>query len=707
MLFKLLAGDAAQKQEVLATLRQLPSRCPRWLADHLANNTDNADIRVPACHVLRLYQQTRDALPRESERSFAYALSHMVNSKTWGSYYPFLRRYQDNVVSMEDSENHDMNKKSQQSLAVEVLASLPEFGPQYRLADGFTLAQHLDGWRAYWRSYFRNQALHGINVEVSSPVYNKIYLKSLTCLHDLTMDGGLQTLISDYLQVFYADVATEFLFTPSCSGIRGGAKARERADHRTFADLATDHTFGLSHMAWLLGWFGSGDESQACDDSFVNDTQAVQTWFHESASCFRPIPELRAIAHSRSDPFMWTSFRRGRASDWSASFHPDAVLGNFSTCMRDGSAHSAMTLLGPPRGDGKNTLCCEYPSPCRVPRRPCHGSPVRDLSLADFLNHTYGQPGGESTDGGLQYGMLRMTHVAQQYVLGTTDFAEDCSFSQIATQSVWMGAMFAASHTDRIGLGGAGGPDTEAIGFPVGRSVYSVPTGVTVPGASVVKRLLKSDPQSLYFFFSQGLLRSLQVTPDGWYCVQDSAAASFGCVRPVGNEGPSGVTRMPLDFHHHKAGLVYTLKRDSWAPIVVQLAPSEAYAGNFTKFIGAVQATSLHWDNSSGLRRLTYTSLLGNTIEMHGRSATPNKVDGDMTQSQCTTGPRQATDTPTYGGPFITGGGTQGRVTISSTVDTEVLDFTSSNPRHMVHATPSAMCARANPDWYNGNGSAA
>lgn len=682
MLLTMYVGDEAQRQATLETLRNIDERCPNWLVASLTNTTKNSDLQVPGCHAMRLYQNTRDLLPSNFQHSVGLALLNMVNSKSWGSYYPFLRQYENgsDVLEMDDSENHDINKKSQQSVAIEILASLPgpHFGPDVVLADGFKVSQHREAWAAYWRSYFRMQALHGINVETGSSVYAKCFLDGLTCLHDLTMDGGLQMLVSDYLQLYFADAATEFIFQPSCEGFRGGAKARTKADHRLFDPVVGDHIYGVAHMGWQLGWFANSSDITKCDSLYSNDTSQnvlQNPWYPESTSCFRPLPQIRAIAQRDAQSFMRSSYRRGRASAWTASFYP-----LLPTCYRDGSIHSSM--VAPPACNGNVGCICYY------------------------LNYTYPAASGASFDSvnasALQYGILRLTHVTPQYVLGTTDFAEDCDFASIAVQNVWMGAVFAASHTDVIGIGGVNFA-TNSTDYPVGTPIFSIPSGVTVPGASVIKRYTKSQADSLYFSFSSTLVHTLHVTPEGWYCVQDSAAASFGCVRPLGNEGTDGVSEGGPQRHHHHQPLIYTLVRDPWSPIIVQMSSSDSYDGNFTAFVAAVQATKLQWDNSTGARHLQYTSLLGNTIEMYGRSIEPNRIDGHVTQAQCTSGPRHSASTPTYMGPFVTGGGAAGSVTIHSAVGSAELDFTAGNPLHRVNGLPSPTCADAHPGWY-GNG---
>eukprot|EP00664_Eupelagonemidae_sp_cell27_P007209 gene7209-4593_t len=173
MMFKLYAGNVTQRREVVDTLRSIDSRCPDWLQAALNNSA--ADLGVPACHVIRVYQKTRDQLPAASKRSFGLALLNMVNDPGWGSYVPFLDRYKDNTFEIDGSENHDMAKKVQQSLAVEVLATLPgpEFGPDAKLSDNSTIGQHRAAWMTYWRSYLRLMALHGINIEIASQIYAK------------------------------------------------------------------------------------------------------------------------------------------------------------------------------------------------------------------------------------------------------------------------------------------------------------------------------------------------------------------------------------------------------------------------------------------------------------------------------------------------------------------------------------------------------
>eukprot|EP00039_Didymoeca_costata_P006880 m.94247 g.94247 ORF g.94247 m.94247 type:complete len:806 (-) comp13435_c0_seq1:231-2648(-) len=660
MLYKVLAGDEQQQQEVLQKLENINDWCPNWLFAVLDNYTKNADLNVPACHALRLYQKTRDVLPNKTLHSFGLALVNMVNTPTWGSYYPFLERFMNDPLELDNSENHDMNKKSQQSLAIEVLASLPgpEFGPDLKLADGYTVSQHLEGWRSYWRSYFRLIALHGINIETGSQVYSKCFLEGLTCLHDLTMDGGLQNLISDYLQVYYADAATEFLVHSDCSGARGGAKARIKADYRLFDDSPSDHGYGISHIGWLLGWFSNLRNESTCNDYFFNDTtSSVITFVHEAATCFRPLPQIQSIAsplRNLQHPFMSTSFRRGRASDFSASFFPV-----HPQCARNGSEHSGMV----------NGTCY-------------------------FFNHTY--PGDEPSNTRLQYGILRHTYIAPEYVLGTVDFAEDCDFNAIAQQNLWMGALFASSYSDKLGLGGVGEVKSWSSSYPVGTGIFSEPSGVTVPGSSAVKRTVKSQAYSLYFSLSRNLFQTLNVTSDGWHCFQDSTAISFGCVRPVGNEGSEELKQISF-----RGGMIFVLSKDPWAPIVVQLSPSSSYSNNFSKFIEAVQGTDLHWDNSTGARYLKFTSLLGSTIEMYGRSINPSTINGTKTQAQCKSGPRHDSNIPNYNSPFMTGGGSWGRVSISSSLQgTSVLDFTATNPRHQVGQMPSEVCSDANPGWY-------
>ena len=198
---------------------------------------------------------------------------------------PFLKHYLDGnfeVLEIDDSENHDMCSKSQQSIAVEILHSMgdagPEFGPQAKLADGHTLEEHKTAWAAYWRSYFRNAALHGINIEIASQIYAKYLFKGLFCMHDLTMDGGLQTLISDFLQIYYADVATEFVSPPGeCQATRGGSKSRV---YGKAAYSFSNNDVVPAQMSWYLGWLGD-----SCNSTY-DDNIAANVFVQEATTCW-------------------------------------------------------------------------------------------------------------------------------------------------------------------------------------------------------------------------------------------------------------------------------------------------------------------------------------------------------------------------------------------------------------------------------------
>lgn len=127
------------------------------------------------------------------------------------------------------------------------------------------------------------------------------------------------TPLSDYLQLYFADAATEYLRQPTCAGVRGGARARTKGDHRAFAPVLGDHVYGVGHMAWQLGWFTNGTDDTGdagCDVAYTNDTSLnvlQNPWYLESTSCFRPIPQVRAIAERGPAPFLQSSrFRRGR-----------------------------------------------------------------------------------------------------------------------------------------------------------------------------------------------------------------------------------------------------------------------------------------------------------------------------------------------------------------------------------------------------------
>lgn len=533
------------------------------------------------------------------------------------------------------------------SLALELIAHLPapEFGPQLRLPDGHTVAEHCEAWARYWRTFFRTRALYGIQVETSSTSYAKYFMEELACMHDITLSESLRSLVSDYMQVYFADAATEYI---SSLAVRGGAKSRCYHDYYSLNDGDP-----LAEVGWLLGWTGNATSYQYATNTFGN------YYIHMAATSWRPLAQLAHIAHSNSDglhkePFTYASQRLGRAADVGGDGGSSKTEGVPWICNRDGGPRGAMVA-----------------------------------GICYFLNVT-------------QPSLLRQTYVTPEFMLGTLTFNPLCNYTAISSQNNLMGAVFSDSTADRLVFGGTGLIDTGRHGsYPLGTEFLSL-SAVQVGPAAVLQRPLNADASNgSYVFISgalphrgrpappgEGLLPSLNKTEEEWWCFHDTngwnndthnSNASFGCVRLVGNEG-SGTTKFSISSHDaddSRGGMLLLPIADMWAPIIVQLARAAEF-DSFATFIEAVRKLPVSWNPSSGHFKMT--TLNGSTIETWAQSKRIPVVDGlpILLSGAAFSG-------HVYGGPYLTGGGATGKVEITHPqTGTVSLDFRSNMTRARV-----------------------
>lgn len=126
------------------------------------------------------------------------------------------------IWSLHATENHNAIVRSSFLLAAKVLLDSPAYG-NLRLDDAHTLREHYGAWLVYWLEYFRQRAREGISVELASPPYEKY---TLACYYNLRDWGGspaLRQIADDFLNLYWADVAQDFL---TKTGTRGGAGQR-------------------------------------------------------------------------------------------------------------------------------------------------------------------------------------------------------------------------------------------------------------------------------------------------------------------------------------------------------------------------------------------------------------------------------------------------------------------------------------------------
>ncbi len=145
---------------------------------------------------------------------------------------------------IDDSENHDIMRRSLNLLASGVLATDPAHA-SLALADGRTLAEHHEAWTAFFVAYLQERARRGLFVERGSPTYAKYTVQSLFNLRDFALSRDVRELAGKLLDLYFADALHETI-----DGVRGGAKSRSY--HDTSSAMGTSDSMRAYHHV-LLG----------------------------------------------------------------------------------------------------------------------------------------------------------------------------------------------------------------------------------------------------------------------------------------------------------------------------------------------------------------------------------------------------------------------------------------------------------------------
>jgi hypothetical protein len=428
-----------------------------------------------------------------------------------------------------------------------------------------------------------------VNVETSSTTYSKYFMEELACMHDLTRTSSLRTVVSDYMQVYFADAAIEYI---SALGVRGGAKSRVYHDH-----YSLDDSDPLGEVGWLLGWTGNSTSTNYAQNTFGN------YYVHMAATSWRPLPQLALIAHANSmsggsyakrvenQTFLYSSQRLGRAADGGGDGGKNGQ--NLAVCKRDGGprafASVPICLVNLSRPSISSCFCLA--NICTVVMRI---GGAMEAGICYFLNITHP-------------GLLRQTWVDPEFMLGTLSFDQRCKFTAISSQNNLMGAVFSASVADRLVFGGTGYIQSgKHGGYPLGTEFLSL-TAVQVGPAAVLQRPIDAAASNGSYVFVSGalphrgrplppglgLLPSLRTTPEGWHCFHDSngwenhSRGAFGCFRLVGNEGVGETLNRSIssvEASDSGGGLLLLPRNDMWSPIVVQLARASDYS-SFDDFV--------------------------------------------------------------------------------------------------------------------------
>jgi len=278
----LYVGDDVR--EANSTLASIPSRYT-----NSADPTVDGDCYWALPLVARAYLH-----PATSAR-----LLPMTNRVLEGLMWTYVRRRSrvddalGSVWAIHASENHDAMRKSNYALFVQALQAAGR-GDDV-LADGLTVTNHFTAWQRYWKEWFRQRAREGIHVEIASPIYAKYTLQTHYNLRDFARSSILRRLAGDFLTLYFADAAQDFL--PSV-GVRGGAMTRAYKD----AHLTRGSRDGLRPITWIYEWH----------DAVPGSTNP--SILAPATSSWRPPPIVGAIATRRTTPHQYISRRFGQGT---------------------------------------------------------------------------------------------------------------------------------------------------------------------------------------------------------------------------------------------------------------------------------------------------------------------------------------------------------------------------------------------------------
>lgn len=124
------------------------------------------------------------------------------------------------------SENHCSQRDATAWGAAKILSRTAPYSTM-SYDDGFTIAEHYEAWKAFYKEYFRERGRAGGVVEISS-AYNPYTMMGWYNIYDFEEDQTLQKLAGLTLDLYWADWAQEQI-----AGIRGGGKTRVYPNNAT------------------------------------------------------------------------------------------------------------------------------------------------------------------------------------------------------------------------------------------------------------------------------------------------------------------------------------------------------------------------------------------------------------------------------------------------------------------------------------------
>jgi hypothetical protein len=164
---------------------------------------------------------------------------------------------QNNTWDVEGSENHHIQRFFTKWHFSKLLKERTEYkGLKYD--DGYTAAEHFDGWNKYIKQYLRERAKKGLFIEFANDAYGMESLKGIYNFYDFG-DSELKSLTGKFLDLFWATWAQEQL-----NGVSGGSKARVYQGRESY--------IGATHfrkLAWYYLNVGSISEIKQNIFSFI------------------------------------------------------------------------------------------------------------------------------------------------------------------------------------------------------------------------------------------------------------------------------------------------------------------------------------------------------------------------------------------------------------------------------------------------------
>lgn len=264
----------------------------------------------PELHKL-LTAETRDAIEDVCWR-WVYRHSFISKKEKWP-----LNNPTKSVWYISGSENHCASQRAANLLSLQVLlkAGAP-YGPDAKLHDGHTVAEHYREWVRWYPEFFRQRMREGLTCEIAHPSsYGNATFNRYYEIEDLTGSAEVKQAARDFLDLFWANVACEF---EPRTGIRASI-----ASTRCYKWSWTQNGIYWAHsLLYSYGW---------TDVKRTSNLTQVSLF-----TCgYRPPEILRAIARDeKRGPYMGTSRRFGRAvGGWDK--------GLYKVIFDDGPAHNS------------------------------------------------------------------------------------------------------------------------------------------------------------------------------------------------------------------------------------------------------------------------------------------------------------------------------------------------------------------------------